>query len=80
MGGFAARKAKIIYENIAYILGIELMCALQAIDLMQLKPSKKLDEIKQKVRKSIAFMPVDKYYGPEITMAQELVKKGLGSI
>lgn len=70
MGGFAARKAKIIYENISYILGIELMCALQAIDLLQLKPSEKLNEIRNKVRKSIAYMPVDKFYGPEITIAQ----------
>lgn len=46
MGGFAARKAKMIYENISFILGIELMCALQAIDLLKLKPSRKLNEIK----------------------------------
>lgn len=34
MGGYAARKARTVYENIAYILGIELMCCLQAIDLL----------------------------------------------
>lgn len=42
MGGFAARKAKIIYENVSQIIGIELMFALQAVDLLELKPSKKL--------------------------------------
>lgn len=42
MGGFAARKAKIIYENVSQILGIELMFALQAVDLLELKPSKRL--------------------------------------
>lgn len=42
MGGFAARKAKILYDNMAFILGIELMCALQAVDLLQMRPSSKL--------------------------------------
>jgi histidine ammonia-lyase len=46
MGGFACRKAKTLYENISFILGIELMCCLQAVDLLCLKPSKKLMEIK----------------------------------
>lgn len=50
MGGFASRKAKMICENVAYILGIELLCCLQSIDLLQLKPSKKLDAIKTKIR------------------------------
>jgi histidine ammonia-lyase len=43
MGGFAVRKAKTLFENISYILGIELMMALQAVDLLELKPSKKLN-------------------------------------
>lgn len=39
MGGFAARKAKIILNNMAHILGIELMCVLQSVDIIDKKPS-----------------------------------------
>lgn len=34
MGGFAARKSLLMLENIAYILGIELILALQAADMI----------------------------------------------
>lgn len=34
MGGFAARKSKTIVDNVAFILGIELMAALQSGDLL----------------------------------------------
>ncbi len=54
------------------------MCALQAIDLLEMKPSKRLQEMKDKVRKRIAYMPVDKYFGPDLEVAKELVKGGLG--
>lgn len=34
MGGFAARKSLLILEHTAYILGIELILALQAADMI----------------------------------------------
>jgi histidine ammonia-lyase len=50
MGGYAARKSREVLENMAYILGIELMHCLQAVDLIEKTPSKKLFQIHQKVR------------------------------
>ncbi len=56
------------------------MCALQAIDLLEMKPSKRLEDIKNRVRHQIGYMAVDKYFGPDITVAKELVKRGLGNV
>ena len=64
----------------AYKLGIELMYGLQSIDLLGLEPSSKLGEIKKKVRQHISYMPVDKYFGPDITVAKDLIKKGLSKL
>ena len=51
MGGFAARKSRLILDNMAFIVGIELMMALQSIDLLkEHKASEKLQEIHKKVR------------------------------
>lgn len=56
------------------------MCALQAIDLLEMNPSKRLQEVKDRVRERIGYMPVDKYFGPDLEVAKELVKSGLGII
>ena len=51
MGGFAARKSRILLDNMAFIVGIELMAALQSIDLLsELSPSKRLSQIHKRVR------------------------------
>jgi len=46
MGGFAARKSKILLDHTAQIMGVELMIASAAIDYVNLSPSKRLKEIK----------------------------------
>ena len=56
------------------------MHCLQAVDLIGKKPSKKLDEIHKKVRNCISFMEEDKYFGPEMTIAKDLVLQGLHMI
>lgn len=56
------------------------MHCLQAIDLIKKEPSLKLKEIYVKVRKQISFMEEDRYFGPEITIAKDLVMKGLDMI
>jgi len=64
MGGYASRKSREILENVSYILGIELMCALQAVDLIGKAPSSNLNKIYTKARASISFLKEDKYFGP----------------
>lgn len=64
----------------SYILGIELMHCLQAVDLIGKKPSKKLSEIHKNVRRYVSFMEEDTYFGPEMTTAKDLVIRGLHMI
>jgi len=63
MGGFAARKSKLILDNMAQILGVELLMALDAVDILQMQPSKRLMEVKRRVREEVAEMEFDKFYG-----------------
>ena len=53
MGGFAARKCEMLLHNVSHILGIELLMAFTAVHIIEAKPASKLDEILQKVRKTI---------------------------
>lgn len=53
-------------DNVSYILGIELICALQAVDLIGKKPSAKLEQLHKKLRERITFMEEDFYFGPQI--------------
>lgn len=36
MGGYAARKSRLLLHNMAYICGIELLLALNAVEQLQL--------------------------------------------
>ena len=78
MGGYAARKSRELMENISFIIGIELMHCLQAVDMIGKKPSAKLQKVHEEARKSgILFIEEDYYFGPQITLCKELVMKGL---
>ena len=80
MGGYAARKSKEMLDKMAFIVGVEFMHCLQAVDLIGKRPSKKLAEIYEKGWKYISFLEEDNYFGWEIPIAKELVLKGLDSI
>lgn len=61
MGGTAAYKVLDILDNSEYIYGIELMTAMQAIDLnKELKLSPGTADIRAKFRKSVAFLEDDR--------------------
>jgi histidine ammonia-lyase len=81
MGGFAARKSRLILDNMAFIIGIELMTSLQSLDLLrEHEPSQKLSEIHQKVRKYVPYLEKDEYYGPKVTVAKDLIMNGLNNL
>jgi histidine ammonia-lyase len=80
MGGFAARKSGMMLENMGYVLGIELMCALQALDLKGKKLEGKLGKVYGEARKKVRFLEKDGYFGEEIEAAKEMVMGGLGSL
>jgi len=59
MGNFAARKAGEIIGNVKYILAIELMSSLQALDFYDKKTSPKLENVKNLVRERVPFLERD---------------------
>ena len=54
--GLTARE---IIQNVKYILAIELMAGLQALDFYELRTSKILEKIKACVRKKVPFLQKD---------------------
>ncbi len=59
MGNFAARKASEIIYNVKYILAIEILSALQALDFYEYKTSPVLERIKNIVREKVPFLEED---------------------
>jgi len=59
MGNFAARKAGEIIGNVKYILAIEIMASLQALDFYKEKTSSKLEKVKTVVRELVPFLEQD---------------------
>ncbi|MCK4942974.1 MAG: aromatic amino acid lyase, partial [Candidatus Aminicenantes bacterium] len=59
MGTIGARTAREIIQNVKYILAIELMVGLQALDFYTLKSSKNIEKIKSKVRQKVPFLEKD---------------------
>ena len=54
MGGFAARKALIVVENVEKVIGIELMSACQAIEFLRpLRSTKPLELVYNLVREVV---------------------------
>lgn len=74
MGGFAARKSKLLLDNMANIHAVELVIVNTAIEqLVELPTSPPLAAIINKVRKSIKPLLKDRYFGPDIMSASKMV-------
>lgn len=77
MGGFSARKAIKVVENVEKVLAIELLIACQGIDLLRpLKTTEPLEAVHSLVRKTIKSWDKDRYLAPDIEEALQLVKEG----
>lgn len=59
MGTIGARTAREIIQNVKYILAIELMAGLQALDFYALKSSKIIEKIKHIIREKVPFLEKD---------------------
>ena len=74
MGMTSANKACIVVDNVARVLGIELMTACQAVELRApLQPAPALKDVVARVRKDVAFAPVDRAFGRDMERAIALV-------
>lgn len=71
MGNFASRKASEIVKNVKYILSIEILSALQALDFYELETSPALEKIRRRVREKVPFLSEDDRMD---TMFEEIVK------
>jgi histidine ammonia-lyase len=77
MGTIAARKAATIVGHVKMILGIELMCAAQAIDLQEKRKMGKGTEAAYKaIRSKVEMMENDRIFTGDQNVSAELVGSG----
>jgi histidine ammonia-lyase len=78
MGPHAARKARQAIRNAEVVIGIELMCAAQALEFLSpLRPGAGVDRAYQLLRQRIAPLTHDRILAPDIEAAAEMVRMGL---
>ena len=74
----AARKARQVLCNTEMVLGIELMCAAQALEFLRpLRPGRGVEKAYRQVRGRIAPLEGDRMLAPDIAAAAEMVRAGV---
>mgnify|MGYP001283930167 CR=1 FL=1 len=77
MGGFAARKGVRVVEHVERVLAIELLCSVQAMDLLRpLRSTAALERVCARVREQVNAWTGDRYMAPDIDAAWQLVLRG----
>lgn len=78
MGGYSARKAVTILENVRKIVAVELLMGAQALDfsLGDLKPGKGTAAAHARIRSVVPFLKKDEYLHPLIERVLELTTSG----
>jgi histidine ammonia-lyase len=77
MATFAARRLQPMIENVAHILGIELLAAAQGVDFLRpLRSSPALEQAHALLRAECPSMMQDRYLAPDIAAASALVRSG----
>jgi histidine ammonia-lyase len=77
MGPHAARKARQVLWNVETVIGIELMCAAQALEFLRpLRPGKGVERAYQAVRAVVPALEQDRVLAPDIEAAARLVRSG----
>jgi histidine ammonia-lyase len=75
MGSISGRKLNKILDNLEYILGIELLCACQAIEFRHpVKSSPVLEEAHQFVRRFVGFAEEDRIFADDIVRIKALLE------
>ena len=73
MGMTSANKAALVVENVRRVLGLELLCACQGLDLRKLAPGRALRRVHACVRRDVAFAPVDRAFGADLAAIERLL-------
>jgi histidine ammonia-lyase len=77
MGVTAARHADMVVRNTAKVLGIELLCAAQGLDLGEpLQPGKGVQAAYRSVRSKVKGLEGDRYLAPDLAAAEQLILDG----
>ena len=77
MATFAARRLQPMIDNVAHILGIELLAAAQGVDFLRpLQSSPALEQVHALLRAQCPTMMQDRYLAPDIATASALVRGG----
>jgi histidine ammonia-lyase len=78
MATFAARRLGEISDNVASIVGIELLAACQGIDLRSpLISSPSLEQVRGCIRELVPHYDIDHYLAPDIQCAYQLITTGV---
>ncbi|MHC4547737.1 MAG: histidine ammonia-lyase [Planctomycetota bacterium] len=76
MGMWAARKCRVIQENVRRVLAIEFATAAQALDFVQLEPGKGVAAAHEVLRKKIPHLARDRYLARDIETAERMLADG----
>lgn len=77
MGGFAARKALTVVENVERVLAIELVCACQALEFLRpLTTTEPLEKMMSIVRSCVEPWTGDRYMAPDLEAVYQLIRDG----
>lgn len=76
MGTTAARKARLIVENVLSVVAFELMAAAQGVDFREGKPSPVSQKVHDLIRSKVPFVDEDRELRVDITAMNELVRNG----
>lgn len=82
MGPIAARFASTVAANTAKVLGIEIMCAAQGLDLQghvtgeKLKPGAGVRAAYKALRKTVAALEGDRFLAPDLAAAEAVIVDG----
>jgi histidine ammonia-lyase len=77
MGVTAARHAERVVANTAKVLGIELLCGAQGLDLGRpLRPGKGVQAAHRALRRAVAGLDGDRFLAPDLAVAERLVRSG----
>ena len=75
MGGFCARKAIEVTENVENVIAIELLAACQGVWLLNAKPTEPLQKVYDLVREHVTPYTRDRFMSPDIKAVHKLVKE-----
>lgn len=78
MGTISARKALAILSNVEFVLAIELLCAMQALDFLRdLKAGDGIEVVYKLVREKVRFLERDRVLHPDINLLKDMIGKGI---